>query len=289
MLTSRDSFSDTEQATYFIVEWIFRTYRMGTPLPNIMVDCAKYAKQSEDLGKPQPAMLANFIGQCCANLMGTDNQENPSCNSGSILTESKRKLYSELNVGTYEGLEEIRFMSMRTYLGLHVENANRILEFGLGKYEQLWFGSNHAVWTNFTAAVSFFAAFQETQERKYIKAALKLSKQLKKLQKQNYSNVRDYVNFLDAEVEASTKRKEPATRRLYEQVISQNARNGRIHDAGLASERMGDYYKIVMKDTNEAKYRYEQAIKFYEEWGAKATVRLIRTKHRDLWPNEGQS
>ena len=59
-----------------------------------------------------------------------------------------------------------------------------------------------------------------------------------------------------------------------------------MHDAGLASER----YAITLLQTAEpdgisqesARYRMEQAIKYYAEWGAHLKVNSLKSTHRAL-------
>ena len=50
----------------------------------------------------------------------------------------------------------------------------------------------------------------------------------------------------------------------------------------LASERYGDFLRNMMKDSNEAQYRYNEAIKYYEEWGAMAKVQIVKAKYEAL-------
>ena len=75
---------------------------------------------------------------------------------------------------------------------------------------------------------------------------------------------------------------EELARKLFEMTILHSVRSGYIHDAALASERYGDFQRIVKKDSYEAQYRYKEAIKYYEEWGAMAKVKEIKAKY-EAW------
>ena len=52
---------------------------------------------------------------------------------------------------------------------------------------------------------------------------------------------------------------------------------GLVNQHALVNERYADYM-AERGDTNEAEYRYKNAISLYEEWGAKAKVKLVQEK-----------
>jgi hypothetical protein len=61
------------------------------------------------------------------------------------------------------------------------------------------------------------------------------------------------------------------------------ARGGFVHDAALANERYGEFLLHDMSDKREALFRFEEAIKFYSDWGASKKVELLREQYSDLW------
>lgn len=274
--------SDTEQATFAIAEWLFHVYREGGALETLMTDALKYAKQAEDIGKPNGAMISNMIAQSCSNLRGLDNLDDPSRMTGTVLTEEKSKLYAELNVGMYEGIVDIRRAVVGTYAGQHILVAKMAVKQGLGYWDKFSYGNASNAWIEFLVGVSCFVAYQETKKRKYMKAGKFYLKRTRALHKAGYPNVKHYVSFLEAEAAALVKGKQQQARKLFELTILHSVRNGYIHDAALASERYGDFQRITLNDSYEAQYRYKEAIKYYEEWGATAKVKKIKGKF-EIW------
>jgi hypothetical protein len=51
-----------------------------------------------------------------------------------------------------------------------------------------------------------------------------------------------------------------------------------MHHAALCNERYADFLLQELSDEEEAKYRMEEAIRFYEEWGAVGKVGMLK-KH----------
>jgi hypothetical protein len=64
----------------------------------------------------------------------------------------------------------------------------------------------------------------------------------------------------------------------YKKAIVLAARTGRMHHAALCNERYADFLLQELSDEEEAKYRMEEAIRFYEEWGAVGKVEMLK-KH----------
>lgn len=244
-----------------------------------MADAVKYAQQAEDIGKPNGAMLAKMIGQSCSNLMNLDNPDEPSRMTGTILTEENAKLYAQLNEGMYDGIVEIKRAVIHAYAGQHVEVAKKALRFGLGYYDKFSYGNAANAWIEYLVGVSSFSAFQKTRKRKYLRAARHYLKRTTALQEGGYPNVQHYASFLQAESMALRRGKSQHASKLFEQTVLIAVRNGYIHDAALASERFGDFQRVVMKDSYEAQYRYQEAIKYYDEWGCQTRARELGRQH----------
>jgi len=84
--------------------------------------------------------------------------------------------------------------------------------------------------------------------------------------------------FLKAEDEA-LRRNLGTAKKYYVESIRLAARSGNLHHAGLINERYGDFVKGDLFDDDEYRYRIQEAIRFYREWGASAKVNmLVKTK-----------
>lgn len=69
----------------------------------------------------------------------------------------------------------------------------------------------------------------------------------------------------------------------YQTAIVAAARLGRILASALASERYGAFLLNKQNDPEEAKHKFDVAIRRYNEWGAAKKVQILREKHPDLW------
>jgi hypothetical protein len=82
--------------------------------------------------------------------------------------------------------------------------------------------------------------------------------------------------LLDAEW-AVLKKQKGDLRIKFEQAIVMAGRRGLTHLQALANERLAIYMEEI-RDDSESFYRYEQAVKLYTEWGAKAKTEQLQTK-----------
>ena len=96
-------------------------------------------------------------------------------------------------------------------------------------------------------------------------------------------NVRHYELILDAEWAALTGQNDVSEKKYQAAVISA-ARGGYLHDACLASERLGNFELNIIKDKEEATYRLKEAMKYAEAWGGHGVVDSIKQRYSQLFP-----
>merc|ERR1712232_51375 len=108
----------------------------------------------------------------------------------------------------------------------------------------------------------------------------KFHKIVKDWAKKGDPNCLHYDLLLDAE-KAALKGKKDVAIESYQQAALQAGRSGFIHDQALANERLGDF-SLDIGDVDEAKYRYNEAIKLYGEWGASRKVRQLEEEKLSL-------
>ena len=65
--------------------------------------------------------------------------------------------------------------------------------------------------------------------------------------------------------------------RSYESAALLAGRRGLIHVQALANERFAIYLEEI-GDTQEAEYRFKEAITLYQEWGATLKVQQLKNK-----------
>lgn len=129
----------------------------------------------------------------------------------------------------------------------------------------------------FHRAVALYAmAHKKKGSRKYKAPAEKIRKTIRKWKESGNPNVTYYVTFLDAEHYALSKSKLDEAEENYRQAIVFAARSGHLHHSGLFSERYADFLLSKRKDVTEAKYRFGEAIRYFEEWGAAGKVQQLR-------------
>lgn len=111
----------------------------------------------------------------------------------------------------------------------------------------------------------------------------KLRSKIKRWQELGNLNVKHYENVLDADA-AVLKGKKAEAIRHYEAAIIVAGRRGFKNDAAFACERFAEFQLSVMNERDEAKYRIQQSLDYWEDrgWGALGKVRHLKKKYSDL-------
>ena len=105
--------------------------------------------------------------------------------------------------------------------------------------------------------------------------AKRIRKAIHKWKSAGNPNAVYYCIFLDAEHAAlQGKRAEAETQ--YKKAIQFAGRSGYLHHAALFNELYSDYLLREHNDTDEARYRLEEAIKYYQDWGALGKVEMLQ-------------
>lgn len=256
---------------------------MGTSLELLEKDSGLYARQARDVKQLNPLSFLLLQQQCCLNLMGIDNIDDPSRLVGSLITDDDIKTFNGVNQ-CFPGVIGLRKAVLFAFLGRHIENADDVLEQGQGFYDKNLFGWPGVSWCQFLTAVSCYAAYHKKRENKYLKVAKLLTKKANADMNGGNPNVVHYAMFLTAEELALKKRQFPEAVKKFEATIFLAARNGCIHDAAFACERLAELHLRVKNDTAEAKYQITQAMKYYGDWGAQAKIRMLEKKYDDIFP-----
>jgi hypothetical protein len=133
----------------------------------------------------------------------------------------------------------------------------------------------------FHCGAALYAAARRTKERKYRAGAQKWHKMIGKWALKGNPNVRHYLLLLDAE-KAALKNNHTVAEESYKSAILYSGRMGELHHAGFFSERYADYMIYAHNDVDEAKYRFQEAIRYYHEWGAYEKVATLQRLHDSL-------
>jgi hypothetical protein len=132
----------------------------------------------------------------------------------------------------------------------------------------------------FFRGISLYAMSRKTGDKKFKTPAAEVRKQYQSWVKKGCVNLEGLLQLLDAEHSALGKKKKVAYQQ-YEDAISTLVKGGFYGLAGLACERYGIYLAEVGQPDG-LRTQLEQATGFYNRWGAKRKVDLLREQINSL-------
>ena len=217
--------------------------------------------------------------QAVLNLRGKDNRQDPTRFVGMAWTEK------ELEIAKHEPFFLAGILtfqsSLFTYFGEHLKLADWTIELGPDYLAKVHVSSTHVCMHTCMKGVSCFAAARQTRKKKYAKLGRYFLSKIKRWLDMGNPNVKHYESLLEAEFLAYRGKKYAAVKQ-YEVAVLLAARAGYQQDAGLASERLGEYHLTDMSDQEEAAYRIGEAIKYWRGWGAIAKVEALEKKYTEI-------
>jgi hypothetical protein len=133
------------------------------------------------------------------------------------------------------------------------------------------------IWDMFFKGMCMFAAARIQGKRKYKRHGDVIRSKIHSWVRKGNPNSQHHAVILDAEFYAVNSQWAKA-RKSYEEGIVIASRAGFIHDAALANERYA-MLLVEQKGDNstieDAKFRLQEAIRLYTEWGASTKVTLL--------------
>lgn len=130
--------------------------------------------------------------------------------------------------------------------------------------------------------ICLYAAARKTRAKKYEKAAKRCLSKLQSFVKKGNPNAVHHAKILKAQKEALRSNKRGSAFQLFQEAILLATRSGYLQDVALANEW---YAELLLEvdadptDQDEAKYRLEESIKYYTEWGANGKIEIFRKKY----------
>ena len=275
---------DVESAMWSISMYICASIVAGKALKPLAVDCITYLDQMRTLGQDYTYQQTLPFAQGVLNLLG--DAEDPLKLSGSaISTEDDYMIMIESSDGRIMSFLHLQIFKnmMCNFFGDFEQGAKLALERG-DEYEKKN-GSPLAMLDSLHQGISLYAMARITKNKRYIKAAKKVKKQVVMWVKKGNVNVLHYIPFLEAE-EAALEGKSANASQLYQKAISSAARSGFLHNAALASERYAEYLLHDLKDEERAGQYFQDSIKYYLDWGSEYKAEMLRKKYSQLWAKE---
>lgn len=134
-------------------------------------------------------------------------------------------------------------------------------------------------------AMCLYACAQKSSNiltrRKLKGLASKRHKILRGWAKDGCCNVVHYVAILDAELAILNGESADHVEDLYQKAIVLSARGGFVQDAAVGNERLAGYFQ-GREERVEAGRRFEQSIRYFEEWGFTRKARRLGEESNDL-------
>lgn len=203
--------------------------------------------------------------------------------------------YTDGDPTEIEGEERFLSHSDHTVLGVFY-SCQCILYLYFGEYEKaaklaLERGDTYAkgvpshVWImmeTYTRGMALYVMARISGKRVYAKHAKKVHKTIKSWIKKGNPNVKHYDLLMNAE-SCALRGKLDEAEGWYQSAIVSATRRGSVHESAYASERYGDFLLNDRKDPEEARHKFDDAIRRYREWGAGRKANMLRQKHEELW------
>jgi len=274
---------DKESACWAIYCFILYRFQTGFSLDLVIKDVEVYMPQMLELNQivAYHCTLGNY--QWFMNLAGRAETD-PFSLVGDFLSIEDHKKWS-IDDAMYEGLSRHWKCYLLTVFGEHHQCADLAIEHGISGAVKSNPGSfSIAMFEVFAKGISSFVAARATSERlkrrKYMKNALALRKRVRQWIEKGARDVGHLNAFFDAEHKA-LKGKHFSAILNYQVAVTIAARNGYLLDAGLFSETFGEYL-LSVDDKDEASFRLQEAVKYYQDFGARRKVAMLEEKHRKL-------
>ncbi|CAJ1961245.1 unnamed protein product [Cylindrotheca closterium] len=254
-----------------INRFVLLPYMMGRSLESIIEQFPKIAPQLEESGITNNILTLKVWWQMMLNL-----QLPPIETSKKLEGEKFRQSEEKAESNMYIGNVNLAIGELLLFFGEHEERAKRLLGEEKGKtYSELVQGyPPHGIET-FHRGITWYAMARKTGNRKYKSRATEVRKEITKWVKKGNPNAKDYDVFLRAE-QAVLDKKYKKANDLYKQAIVHAARIGHLSHVALYNERFAEYQLEVLGDVDDCKYRMEEAIRYYTEWGATGKANQLR-------------
>ena len=270
---------DTESAGWGIYHHTFIAFQAGRQLDSLAHDAGIYSRQFWELRRLKQHTYFNVTRQLCLNLMG--QAEDHLVLTGEAMDEID---YSQRAAGDSIHLKPFLLchqMILYGVFGAFEKGAELYLQHGdLSK--EIPASANIVVCACLNA-LSLSHMARTSGKFKYKRGARKMHNTIKAWMASGNPNLNQWDNLLQAE-KLALQGKQHLAMRSYETAVILAARSGFLQDAGIASERYGEFLIHDICDQDEGVYRLQEAIRYYSEWGAEGKVRLIERKYSNIWP-----
>lgn len=255
-----------------ILHAIILPYATGRPIHSILESCPDILTEFEETKLAAHQLSVKAFHQMLLNI-SDPSCEQPSIHIGKIYKDTKEdhkgnlvhlgdKLVEEGELCFWHEDYEI---SARRALKVGETHAKIAPSNFLNQIE------------SFHRAVALYAAAIKTKKRKYRTAANKIRKKLATFVEYGNTTIQYYHLFLTAEKLSLEKRCREAKMK-YEAALLIASNLGHLHHLGLMNERYSDFLQRDLAMEKESRYRLQEAIRYYTEWGAVHKVKALEAR-----------
>jgi len=244
-------------------------FQIGRPLEYILSKCSALAAQCEELKLVFHEIIVRLHWQLILDLMGA-SEKVAVLNGDSINVE-------RLQVPKVD--QQFKDINELVLMGDYEAAARVALDLG-DAYDKTHTNMPQVMPVNFLRGVALYAMARRTRNRKYLRHAKRVRAKIGSWLKAGNPNVSHFYPLLCAEQAALDKKKDEAKRHYHDAIVL-SARTGHIQYAALANERYADFCRNELGDEEEAAFRIEEAIRYYQEWGANAKVERLQRMYGD--------
>ncbi|CAJ1957584.1 unnamed protein product [Cylindrotheca closterium] len=251
---------------------VYVPYSTGRPIHTILKGCSNILAEFEE-SKAGANILSHKIHHQMLVNLSDPSCENPNVHIGKIYTDTKEDHKGNLlHLGETIVVEgELAFWHEE-----YEVSANRALKVG-----ETHAKTSPAIYLNqiesFHRAVALYAAAIKTKRGKYKRAANKIRKRIATLAQYENTTIQYYNLFLSAEY-LTLQKKHKEAKLKYEQALEAVGKLCHLHHLGLLNERYSDFLQWELSLQKESRYRLEQAIEYYREWGAVHKVKALESR-----------
>mmetsp|Transcript_9106 Transcript_9106/g.21673 ORF Transcript_9106/g.21673 Transcript_9106/m.21673 type:complete len:492 (+) Transcript_9106:1575-3050(+) len=245
--------------------WI--PYMIGKPLARIMKELSLIQSQMEELSTFEQLVIVKVFWQMILNMRS--NSPHAHKLEGFMFSRNDHEEGKSVQAGIVHFTEGELLVFFKPE-----EAADRAIHDG-NKFSKLCPCMCLGMIETFHRGVALYIMARKTKQRKYKSHASKIRKTIKKWLKAGNPNVEHYDLLLDAEHAALNKAHHRAEK-LYLEAIELASRMGYLHHAGLFNERYADFLHHERKDAVKSAHFLNEAIRFYEQWGAVKKVKMLK-------------
>ena len=250
-------------------------------LPETVDDLKRFRQKLRDGNHDDQACFTECNLQFAIK-MAVPHQENESVTlNGDYMTEAgMRTVAKENNDTILAAFVDYFKMQLLVYFGQPLDAAKlgtKVKDMGF-KFAQ---GTHMVPRNSFMIGIANVLSYKENGRSTHLRVAKAMLKRLQKWAQQSNPNVLHFLNLLQAELFAVTK-KEKDAQHCYTEAMTASSRMGFRLDFALASELYALFQSDFRGDKSMACYYMEQALNAYESYGAMNKVLHLKRAYPAL-------